>query len=240
MSKAILWVVGTPIDDSTLPEPRTLQCLERANVYIGESRKLAGRILSRVPGAKEKPLFLLDESARPEEKEWKPALREIARTGGEVAVFSDSGMPLLFDPGNTVLEFCLQNDFTIRSRCSPTSWGSACALSGWTAPFSIVGFPPREDAERRRFWGPLLQSPSHTVVMERPYRFLALLSECAEHFGKSRPAFLAWEIDSENENLIWGSLDEIQRRAKAFEKTKGEFVLVIQGARPSLPRKNSF
>jgi 16S rRNA C1402 (ribose-2'-O) methylase RsmI len=74
--------------------------------------------------------------------------------------------------------------------------------------------------------------------MERPYRFQALLAECASVFGRTRPAFLAWELDSTDEKLLWGTLEKLERSAKNFEKTKGEYVLLIQGAPLSKPKKN--
>lgn len=240
MAERVLWIVGVPLGEDHPLDARAIECFSAADLFIGESRKIAMRLLSKVPAWKEKPLYLLDESSRPEEKDWLPALKRLASNGGTVALFSDTGMPMLFDPGSEVLQACLKLGFTVRSRSSATSWGSACALSGWPAPFQIVGFPPREDRDRARFWPPLVTSTAHCVLMERPYRFLALLAECRGVFGKTRHAFLAWELDSVGEKLLWGTLEELERVAKGFEKTKGEFVLVVQGASPSLQRKNSF
>ena len=78
--------------------------------------------------------------------------------------------------------------------------------------------------------------------MERPYRFLALLGECREVFGKTRPAFLAWELESPQERLVWGTLEELEKLARGFEKTKGEFIVVVKGntsQRPLGPKGRS-
>ncbi len=237
-SEKTLWLLGMPLGEAAEISKAAAARLSEADIVIGESRKLALAILARVPGGRGKRLYLLDESARPEEKAWRAAVEDIARTGGTIALFSDAGMPLLFDPGREVLAECGKRGFRVRSCSSPTSWGSACALSGWEAPFLLLGFPPREDAPRRDFLDGLRQRSEHCVLMERPYRLGALLSELQKAFGPKRSAFLAWELESDQERLIWGSLLEIEAEFKRFEKSKGEFVLILKGALST--RKENF
>ncbi|MBY0370037.1 hypothetical protein K2X33_05080 [bacterium] len=239
MAKGTLWILGMPLHSewTSLP-PLTVDRLAGCDVYIGESRKIALRFLSRVPDAKTKPLFLMDEASRPEERQWRAALREASSKGGTVALFSDTGMPLLYDPGREVLWAAQELGMSIRCESGPTSWGTSTALTGWDPPFLVVGFPPREKPDRERFWNSLRQSRWHCVLMERPYRFLSFLDECAAVFGATREAFLAWELDAPTQRLLWGSLEKLARTARGFEKTKGEFVLVLKGSAPSTPREN--
>ncbi len=224
-----------PLVDGQEVSPIARAKIAQAHLVIGESRKTSFRVLAQVPGAKDKPLFLLDESSRPEEKAWEPELRRIAQLPSDkdapqtVILFSDTGMPLLFDPGREVLELARELDFEIRSLSGATSWGTACALSGWQPPFLIVGFSPRDEKQRGQFWQPLIKNSAHLVLMERPYRLLAFLDECKRVFGSKREAFLAWEIDSEEQKLIWGSLDSLCQAVRRFEKNKGEFILLIRG-----------
>lgn len=236
-SEKTLWLVGMPLGEAGEISVASAARIAQADIVIGESRKTALATLARVPEGRGKRLYLLDESARPEEKDWRSAVEAVAREGGQIALFSDAGMPLLFDPGREVLAECLRRGFRVRSCSSPTSWGSACALSGWEAPFLLLGFPPREDAPRRDFFDGLRQRSEHCVIMERPYRLGALLSELQKTFGAKRPAFLAWELECEQERLIWGSLSEIESEFKRFEKSKGEFVLILKGA-PSTRKEN--
>ena len=87
----------------------------------------------------------------PRKDEWealKEALLKIKASHGKAVLFSDTGMPLLFDPGREVLAFCREHNFKIRSIAGPTSWGAACSLSGFLEPFHIEGFPPRDQTER--------------------------------------------------------------------------------------------
>jgi 16S rRNA (cytidine1402-2'-O)-methyltransferase len=235
-SRPKLIILGMPLVDDAPLSSQAIEVLQSAERIIGESRKTTQKMLARIPGGREKPFTLLDESSRPEEKNWKEALNHVSKSGGTIVLFSDTGMPLLFDPGREVVEAARSQGFEIQALSGPTSWGSAAALSGWLPPFLIAGFPPREN--RSRFWLPLKQLEAHCVLMERPYAFLGLLKECGEVFGKQREAFLAWELDSENQKLIWANLGELQRIAATFSKTKGEFVLVVQGITKSTTKRN--
>jgi 16S rRNA C1402 (ribose-2'-O) methylase RsmI len=226
-SKPVLTVLGLPLSDEAPISNEAKQAITAADLVIGESRKRALGILAQAPEGRGKNLYLLDESSRPEDKEWKSELARVAALKGKVVLFSDTGMPLLFDPGQDVLEACKNLGFEVRASSGPTSWGSAAALSGWLPPFLIVGFPPRQN--RAAFWKGFSHSHAHCVLMERPYSFLVFLKECVEVFGKSREAFLAWEIDSEKQRLLWGSLGELERLAQTFESKKGEYVLVVKG-----------
>lgn len=226
-SKPVLTILGLPLADGQPISDEAKRALSKADLVIGESRKRALAVLAQAPEGRGKSLYLLDESSRPEDKDWQPEVTKVAKLKGNVVLFSDTGMPLLFDPGIAVLEACRTLGFEIRSFSGATSWGSAAALSGWLPPFMVVGFPPRQN--RPAFWKGLSQLQAHCVLMERPYSFLAFLKECGEVFGKSRQAFLAWELDSMEQRLLWGSLSEIEKKAASFGTKKGEFVLVVKG-----------
>lgn len=227
---AELFVVGTPLDEDQPLSPQAAAVLAAAQLYIGESRKVAMRYLSPIAGWKEKPLFLLDQQRPEDTDEMKKALRELVAADGRAALFSDCGMPVLFDPGEAVVQECRELGFRIRTCGSETSWGTAAALSGFGTPFLVVGFPPRENEERRRWLTGLKTEKAHLVLMDTPYRFTALLESCRETFGASRGAFLAWEIGKADERLRWASLERLTQMARAESLKKGEFVLVVRGA----------
>ena len=248
---AELVIIGTPLDEESPLAPYAIAALESAQLLIGESRKIAMRLLasSKIAGWREKPLFLLDQQRPDEAAEMESALRDLATHGGRAALFSDCGMPVLFDPGESVVRLCRQLGYRIRSRGGETSWGTAAALSGFGTPFLVAGFPPRENEERRAWLAALKNESAHTVLMDTPYRFTALLGGLREQWGGGRFAFLAWEIGKEGERLQWGTLDELAALAAREQMKKGEFVLVLQGikaqpenrprAKESKPRAHS-
>jgi 16S rRNA (cytidine1402-2'-O)-methyltransferase len=230
MISSTLILAGTPLDEDAPLSASTRQAAEGAGVIVGESRGVMMRYLKAVPGLETKALFCLDPPRKDTLELILEALTELSKTGGTALLISDTGMPVLFDPGAEVLAHCRKLGFRVRSAEGATSWGMACALSGWEPPFLVVGFPPRDTEERRDFLAQAKESPGHLVLMDTPYRFQALLDGAMRALGGSREAFLAWEITRPSERLLWGTLGELTSRAKQEGLEKGEFVLLIKSA----------
>ncbi|NBT59449.1 hypothetical protein EBT16_11760, partial [bacterium] len=131
-------------------------------------------------------------------------------------------------PGKEVLELAREMGFAIRCVPGPTSWGTACALSGWNPPFLLVGFLSPKAEERLRQLAGLTRTSAHIVLMDTPYRFQALLKDCDKVFGSQHQAFLAWEISTAQETYLWGSLRELELRASEKNLKKGEFILLLK------------
>ncbi|NBY19785.1 hypothetical protein EBQ74_05970 [bacterium] len=225
-----LLIVGTPLSDNGLLSLEAIDQISKAQLIIAESKKNAFRYLKQAKVPQGVPLFFLDNIR---DKDWADLtnqLKTLAQSSARVVLFSDTGMPLLFDPGAEVLNLARSLKYEVHSVPSATSWGSACALSGWNPPFLVYGFLPRDLGERKQQLSQLKLTPHHTVLMDTPYRFEALLSQIAEVFGNERELFLAWEISKSDEQLLWGSVRSIQREAEKKGLKKGEFVIIIHGA----------
>ena len=210
--KPTLYIVGMPLDESSEISNGAATCLSEASLIVGESRKMTMRYLKNIPGVAEKEILLSRSYRKEEMSRLKDSLSLLQKSGG-VAASSDTGMPILFDPGQEVLDLCRAKAFTIRSVAGPTSWGMASALSGFSPPFELVGFLPRENELRLKALTLLRSLAAHSVLMDTPYRFKLLLSQSREIFGPTREAFLAWEIAKAEEQLIWGTLESIGKVA---------------------------
>lgn len=227
MKHGTLHIVGTPLDDGAELSPAAYARIESCSVVIGESRKGLFPYLKALGREPEKRRIFLLDPPRPEE--WqaiRAALGAVAKSGGDAALLSDTGMPILFDPGNEVLALARELKLEIRATPSATSWGTACAVSGFPPPFFIEGFLPRETPDRLARLRELARVPAASVFMDTPYRFRILLRQLNEVFGPERQAFLAWEISSAQEAYIWGSLASIEKEAERRNLQKGEFILL--------------
>jgi 16S rRNA (cytidine1402-2'-O)-methyltransferase len=224
-----LWIVGTPLDDEGKLSAAAIECINSADLIIAESKKNGFRYLKQTEFKESTPLFFLDPFREDTKREIQTTLKQLAREDKKVVLFSDTGMPILFDPGSDILQMARELRFTIRSLPSATSWGTACALSGWEPPFLILGFLSREIAERKKQLAQLKNASHHTLLMDTPYRFEALIDHAAEVLGPKQEVFLAWELAKSQERLIWGSIQQIQREAEQQSLKKGEFILIIRG-----------
>jgi 16S rRNA (cytidine1402-2'-O)-methyltransferase len=225
----VLWVVGTPLDESLPLSPEALAAILKSKIIIGENRKVTLNYLKTIRDhLAQKSLYFLDPPRNDVIKEVK---EQISTTGpGEsVALFSDVGMPILFDPGKEILDFCRKHGFSIHSVVGPTSWGSAAALSGFSPPFFLVGFLPRDLKERERELRKFASSEARCIFMDTPYRFGLLLAGLRQAFGNHHEAFLAWDLSQRSEWLAWGTLSNLEKEANRRQLEKGEFVIITEG-----------
>lgn len=225
--KKTLFILGMPLQEKSAVSPSIAKVLQDSSVIIGESRRLTERVISRLSLRVDAKVFYLDNQSAPDQKALLAELKQLASKGGTACLFSDMGMPILFDPGKEVLENAKKLSFEIRCLPGPTSWGTACALSGWEPPFVLVGFLSPKAEERLKELSSLSNSPGHIVLMDTPYRFQALLKDCLKVWGPQQASFLAWEIGMPEETYLWGTLRELEQRAAEKNLKKGEFILIL-------------
>ena len=149
----ILFVLGMPLDEEAEISGPAKLALAKARLVVGESRKVAFSFLKQAgvlhqENSADKIVFLLDPPREDNLRELRSQLAGCRDRGEDVALFSDTGMPILYDPGREVLEWAKELGFRIRSVPGPTSWGTAAALSGFDPPFFLVGFLPRDAGDR--------------------------------------------------------------------------------------------
>jgi len=217
-----------PLDEEAELSPPAIHALKAAELVIAESRKVAFPYLKQAGGTEGKQIFLLDPPRDEVKTEIKAALKSLKIRGGNAALFSDVGMPLLFDPGREVLHWARELDYEVKSIAGPTSWGMAAALSGFEPPFHLLGFLARDPGDRRKQLSELRTLKAHLILMDTPYRFKPLLEQSREVLGGKREAFLAWEIAKPSERLLWGSLEQLEKLTRSTGMQKGEFVLVVK------------
>jgi 16S rRNA (cytidine1402-2'-O)-methyltransferase len=226
MKEATLICIGTPLDEGAPLCKKAVEALEACDLIVGESRAVTSRLLKQAKLKENHSLFFLDNIRDLDRKDLENALTQGKKSGLKAGLLSDTGMPILFDPGAEVLRSCVSLGYRIRSTEGATSWGSACALSGMEPPFWVEGFLPRDTEERTRRIKDLRAISANIVLLETPYRFQAFLKQLLPEFS-ARESFLAWEITKDTEQLLYGSLDQIAKSAQRLGLEKGEFILIL-------------
>lgn len=219
-----LFLVATPIgneDDITL---RALEVLRTADLIVYEERRAGERFLRRhgIAG----PTESLNEH---NEKEAAAALVDRLAAGQSIALISDGGTPVFCDPGAQLVRAAAARGVRIVPVPGASSLLPALTVSGFPIDrFLFYGWlsPKRERriAELRR----LVREPHTIVLMETPYRMLALLRDLAETFGDSRRVCLTCNLTMPDEEIFRGTAAELHQRLGGGT-TKGEFVVVIEG-----------
>ncbi len=219
-------LAGTPIGDRRTASQALLDILEGADVIAAEDTRRFHDLLRRLEvtsAAKVVSFFEGNESRR------LPQLLDELRSGRDVVVVTDAGMPSVSDPGFRLVRAAVDEGITVTSVPGPTAVTTALAVSGLpTDRFCFEGFLPRKAGERRNALAGLAREPRTMVLYEAPHRLADLLADAAEQLGGDRQAAVCRELTKTHEEVRRGTLAELADWAR--ENARGEITIVIAGA----------
>lgn len=221
----ILYLVGTPIGNLGDLTDRARETLERVEVVAAEDTRRTGRLLAHL-GIRSRLLSFFEGNERRRTGE---LLRRL-RSGDDVALVTDAGMPTISDPGYRLVSACVDGGLEVRVVPGPSAVTAAIAVSGLPAErFVFEGFVPRRAAERRERLRSIARDPRTLVLFESPHRLATLLRDVLVELGDRRVA-LARELTKLHEEVLRGRVSEVLARLGGGD-LRGEIVLVIEGRR---------
>ncbi|MFV2196523.1 16S rRNA (cytidine(1402)-2'-O)-methyltransferase [Nocardiopsis sp. LOL_012] len=224
-----LTLAGLPIGNLEDATPRLLGALEGARVIAAEDTRRLRQFASRAgvrlggeTGARTVSYYDANESRRSDE------LLDCLRSGSDVLVVTDAGMPGVSDPGYRLAAACAKEGIRVTSIPGPSAVTTALVVSGLpTDRFCFEGFPPRKGLAG--YLAELAAERRTMVFFESPRRTPATLAAMAEAFGPHRRAAVCRELTKTYEEVRRGGLGELA--AWAAEGVRGEVSVVVEGAR---------
>ncbi len=220
----ILYLVATPIGNYADMTFRAIEVLKNVDVVVYEERKEGSRLLRHF--GIEKPVETLNEH---NEAAATFHILDHLKTGRNVAVISDCGTPVFSDPGQLLVRKAVELGIKTVPIPGASSLMPALTVSGFSInQFVYYGWlspkRPRRIAELQQ----LRREQRTIVLMDTPYRLVALLKDIADVFGTTRRLCVAFDLTMPNEEIFHGTAVKL---AAQFEKEerKGEFVVVIEG-----------
>jgi len=213
-----LLVCPTPIgnlEDVTL---RVLHVLSEADVVACEDTRRTRKLLER-HGVRASLLSLHEHN----ERRRSPALIERVLAGESVALVSDSGTPLISDPGFSLVRRCLEQGLPVEVLPGPSAVLTGLVASGLPLRrWSFAGFLPRRRAELER----LLDGAGDTLVaFESPQRLAQSLSVLAER-DPTRAVAVCRELTKLHEEVRRAGAAELAQHYREHP-ARGEIVLVV-------------
>jgi 16S rRNA (cytidine1402-2'-O)-methyltransferase len=218
-----LYLVATPIGNLEDVSLRALKVLEAAELVLAEDTRRTRVLLDRhnIP-AKPVSLHAHNEAGRVSQ------VLAVLDGGGDVALVSDAGTPLISDPGDRLVGAALEAGHRVVPIPGASAPLAALAASGLPAvPFTFVGFLPRRSGECDRALESLRDRRDTLIFFESPRRIAKTLERLKEAFGE-RQACVARELTKMHEEFARGSLSELAERFA--EGARGECTLVVEGA----------
>lgn len=155
-----------------------------------------------------------------------PRIVQSLENGQNLALISDSGTPLISDPGYKLIRDLIKKGISVQSIPGPSAVISALVSSGFpTDKFSFLGFLPKTKNDRTKLLKSYGEQDATLVIYESPFRIIKLLEEINESLG-DRYVCLANEITKVYEKFITGKASQLLTDLSKT-KLRGEFVVLV-------------
>ena len=221
-----LYIVSTPIGNLDDISFRAKNILSMVDIVICENPIHSLKLLNKL-GIKKKLFSLHDYN-----EEILIKRLEKYQNNSAIALISDAGSPLISDPGyNLVLNY-IKKGLMITTIPGASSVISALQLSGVPInKFIFHGFVSKNKKEGERLLKEVSLSNTTSVVFISGLRLLGVWGELVK-LKMHRNMSVSKEITKKNERVFRGGVSEIIDELSNDNKMlKGEFVLVIEGAK---------
>ena len=224
-SKGKLYVVATPIGNLEDITYRAVDILNSVSFILAEDTRESAKLLRRYNIST--PLVSYRD-----QNHFKMIgkILEKLELGLNLALVSDSGTPLISDPGFKLVRELREKGYIVEAIPGPSALVSALSISGLpTDKFSFLGFLPKSNKRREDILRKYLELESTVVLYESPNRILALLG-LLNVISKDCKVVLAKDLTKKREELLQSipnSLLSVLRKRGYDKKAYGEFVVII-------------
>ena len=220
-----LYLCATPIGNLGDISYRCLETLKSVDMIAAEDTRRTLQLLNHFDITK--PLTSYHEHNKREKGGY---IIELLKDGKNVALVSDAGTVAISDPGEDLVSLCIENDILVSPIPGAVAAINALIISGLpTRRFAFEGFLSVNKRHRREHLQSV-KNDTHTLIFyEAPHKLKGTLKDLYECFG-DRKITLVRELTKIHEEAIRTTLSEA---VTLYEENspKGEFVLVIEGAK---------
>lgn len=219
----ILYLCATPIGNLGDMTPRVVETLGQVDLIAAEDTRNSIRLLNHFQIRT--PMTSYHEYNKVEK-----AYTLIAKLkeGQNIALVTDAGTPAVSDPGEVLVQMCMQEGIRVTSLPGACACITALTLSGLkTRRFCFEAFLPADKKERGMILKELSEETRTIILYEAPHHLKKTLQELFGTLGDRRIT-LCRELTKKFEEVMPTTLAE---SICYYEKEapRGEYVLVIEG-----------
>lgn len=219
----ILYLCATPIGNLGDMTPRVVETLGQVDLIAAEDTRNSIRLLNHFQIRT--PMTSYHEYNKVEK-----AYTLIAKLkeGQNIALVTDAGTPAVSDPGEVLVQMCMQEGIRVTSLPGACACITALTLSGLkTRRFCFEAFLPADKKERGMILKELSEETRTIILYEAPHHLKKTLQELFGTLGDRRIT-LCRELTKKFEEVTPTTLAE---SICYYEKEapRGEYVLVIEG-----------
>ena len=231
MSSGKLFVVGTPIGNLGDFSPRAVETLKEVDFIAAEDTRVTLKLLNRFD-IHTPMLCYFEHNIR----ERGDLVINRILAGEDCALVTDAGMPAISDPGQDLVRLAHEAGIKVCAVPGPTAFATAIAISGMvTCRFTFEGFLSGSKPNRREHLESLKNEKRTMIFYEAPHKLANTLRDFVEYFGPDRKLCIVREITKIYEEVMHTTAKEAAEKY-AEGKQKGEYVLIVEGAKPDANR----
>lgn len=227
-----LYVVATPIGNLSDLSMRARETLAAVDLVLAEDTRVTRTLLAHM-GIHPPTRALHDHN----EGQIAAGIVEQLGQGQSMAIVADAGTPGVSDPGARLVAMALNAGIRVIPIPGPNAAIAGLSASGFTGPFYFVGFAPEKETARRKALIELKGQACTLIFYEAPHRLAAMIDDMIAVLGGDRRIVIARELTKMFEEIRAMRLAEVPAwLATDPNHSRGEFVLLVEGAAPDDPR----
>lgn len=220
-----LYLVSTPIGNLSDVTERASRALAASDVVFAEDTRRSRILIEHLElESRLRSLHAHNEDARTGE------VLGVLDRGGDAALVSDAGTPVVSDPGARLVRAVAEAGHRVVPVPGPSAVLAALAGSGFPADrFCFLGFPPRKGKDREALLERVAAARETVVLFESPERLDALLGDLERLAGPDRGVAVAREMTKKHEEFVRGTIAEAYRYYQE-NPARGEVTVVVEAA----------
>ena len=228
-----LYIVSTPIGNLADISIRSLSALSLSSLILCEDTRTSKKLTTKY-GIKNKLKAFHKFNSTKE----MPDIINKLKAGLMISMISDAGTPLISDPGESLVNTCIDEKIPIYSIPGASSVLGSIVISGIdTSKFTFLGFFPQNQKLKESFFERILYSNETVIIFESPKRLKKLLLYFINNLPSRKIAVIR-ELTKKNEEVVRGVPQFVYDKFKERLNIKGEVTIIIEGA--DLNKKNQF
>ncbi len=222
----MLYVIGTPIgnlDDLSLRQAKTIVSSE---IILAEDTRSAQTLINYINKVYKLPAtpYKLISYYKDTEFEKLPQVLQWLQEGRMVSLISESGMPIISDPGYLLIKTVIKGNIPFTVIPGPTAVATALIYSGFNPQkYLYLGFLPKRKGAKLQLFNKLnftVRQQSDTVIVffESPKRINDTLRMINESISDANIA-ICREMTKKFEEVIRGKAKDLMDRSYKGELT---------------------
>ena len=213
-----LYIVSTPIGNMEDITYRALNVLKKSDIILCEDTRRSAKLLTKY-GIKNK----LSAYHKFNEKKISSNIISNLKKNKIISLISDAGTPALSDPGQILVNNCIEENINIYSIPGPSAITSAMSISGFNDQYLFYGFLTKKENELDKTLNNLSNINFSIVFFVPALKINFFILKFKKYFP-DRKILIAREMTKIHESLI---RDDVQLIKTFSSIPKGEITVIL-------------